>query len=241
MSDSSSPHGLQHTRLPCPSLTISWGLFKFMSVESVILSNHLILCCPLLLLPSIFPSIRVFSDESALCLRWPKYWSFSISPSNEYSGLISFRIGWFDLLVRGTLKRLLPLHSSKASILWPLAFFMVQLSHPYIATGKTIAFTKQTSVMPTYFSKCQILMISVRADTLFLSLLAVLQIFLLEGNVSIRVWRSHVWKLYLWGWKSMPVTGGDYYRKCLFVFYISVYKRNPCRKHILVIWTHWRK
>ena len=149
-------------------------------------SKHLILCHPLLP-PSIFPSIRVFSDESALCLRWPKYWSFSISPSNEYSGLISFRIGWFDLLVRGTLKRLILLHSSKASILWPLAFFMVQLSHPYIATGKTIAFTKQTSVMPTYFSKCQILMISVRADTLFLSLLAVLQIFLLEGNVSIRV------------------------------------------------------
>ena len=187
MSDSSLPHGRQHTRLPCPSLTISWSLFKFMSVESVMLSNHLILCCPLLLLPSIFPSIRVFSNELALRLRWPKYWSFSISPSNEYSGLISFRIDWFDLLVQGTLKRLLLLHSSKASILWLLAFFMVQLSHLYIATGKTIAVTKQTSVTPIYFSKCQILMISVRADTLFLSLLAVLQIFLLEGNVSIRV------------------------------------------------------
>ena len=141
MSDSSLPHGRQHTRLPCPSLTISWSLFKFMSVESVMLSNHLILCCPLLLLPSIFPSIRVFSNESALRLRWPKYWSFSISPSNEYSGLISFRIDWFDLLVQGTLKRLLLLHSSKASILWLLAFFMVQLSHLYIATGKTIALT----------------------------------------------------------------------------------------------------
>ena len=184
MSDSS---GLQHTRLPCPSLTIPWNLFKFMSVESVMLSNHLILCCPLLLLPSVCPSITVFTNESALRLRWPKYWSFSISPSNECSGLISFRIDWFDLLVQGTLKHLLLLHSSKASILWPLAFFMVQLSHPYIATGKTTAFTKHTSVVPTYFSKCQILMISVRADTLFLNLLVVLQIFLLEGNVSIKV------------------------------------------------------
>ena len=107
-------------------------------------SNHLIFCCPLLLLPSIFPSIRVFSNESVLCIRWPKYWSFSfnISPSNEYSGLISFRIDWFDLLaVQGTLKSFLQHHSSKASILWRSALFIVQLSHPYMTTGKTIVLT----------------------------------------------------------------------------------------------------
>ena len=112
-------------------------------------SNHLILCCPLLLLPSIFPSIRVFSSESALHIRWPKYWSFSfsITPSNEYSGLISFRIDWFDLLaVQGTLKSFLQHHSSKASILWCSAFFMVQLSYPYVTTGKTTALTTWTFV-----------------------------------------------------------------------------------------------
>ena len=112
-------------------------------------SNHLILCHPLLLLPSIFLSIRFFSNESVLHIRWPKYWSFSfnISPSNEYSGFISFRIDWFDLLVvQGTLKSLLQHHSSKASILWHSAFFMVQLSHPYMTTGKTIALTKWTFV-----------------------------------------------------------------------------------------------
>ena len=110
-------------------------------------SNHLILCCPLLLLPSIFPSIRVFSNESVLRIRWPKDWSFSISPSNEYSGLISFRMDWLDLLaVQGTLKNLLRNHSSKASSLWCSAFFIVQLSHPYITTGKTIALTRWTFV-----------------------------------------------------------------------------------------------
>ena len=112
-------------------------------------SNHLILCRPLLLLPSIFPSIRVFSSESILCIRWPKYWSFSfnISPYSEYSGLISFRIHWLDLLaVQGTLKSLLQHHSSKASILWHSAFFIVQLSHPYMTTGKTIALTRRTFV-----------------------------------------------------------------------------------------------
>ena len=116
-----------------------------MSIESVMPSNHLILCHPLLLLPSIFPSIRVFSNESVLPIRWPKYWnfSFSISPSNEYSGLISFRIDWLDLLtVQGTLKNLLQHHSSKASILWHSAFFIVQLSHPYMTTGKTISLTR---------------------------------------------------------------------------------------------------
>ena len=122
------------------SFTISWSLLQLMSIESVMPSNHLIFCHPLLLLLSIFPSIMVFSNESALCIRWPKYWSVSISPSNEYSGLISFRIGWFNLLaVQGTLKSLLQHHSSKASILLHSAFFMVQLSHPYMTTGKTIA------------------------------------------------------------------------------------------------------
>ena len=118
------------------------GLLKFMSIESVMPSNHLILCRPLLLPPSIIPSIRVFSNESVLRIRWPKYWSFSfsISPSNEYSGLISFRMDWLDLLaVQGTLKSLLQLHSSKASILRCSVFFVVQLSHPYMTTGKAIA------------------------------------------------------------------------------------------------------
>ena len=122
---------------------------KFMSIESVILSNHFILCCPLLLLPLIFPSIRIFSSELALCIRWQKYWSFSFSicPSNEYSGLISFRMDWLDLLtVQGTLKSLLQHHSSKASILRHSGFFMVQLSHPYMTTGKTIALTRWTFV-----------------------------------------------------------------------------------------------
>ena len=121
-------------------------------------SNHLILCCPLLLLPSIFPSITVFSNESALHIRWPKYWSFSfnISPSNEHPGLISFRVDWLDLLtVQGTLKSLLQHHTSKASILWRSAFFIVQLSHPYVTTGKTIALTRRTfvdKVMPLLFN-----------------------------------------------------------------------------------------
>ena len=123
------------------------SLLKLMSSKSVMPSSHLIFCCPLLLLPPIPPSIRVFSNESTLCMRWPKYWSFSfsISPSNEHPGLISFRMDWLDLLaVQGTLKSLLQHHSSKASILWLSAFFTVQLSHPYISTGKTIALTRWT-------------------------------------------------------------------------------------------------
>ena len=130
------------------SFTISWRLLKLMSIESVMPSNHLLLCHPLLL-PSIFPSIRVFSNESALHIRWPKYWSFSfsISPSNEYSRLISFWMDLFDLLaVQGTLKSLLQHHRLKAWILWCSAFFMVQLSYPYMTTGKTIALTRQTFV-----------------------------------------------------------------------------------------------
>ena len=126
------------------SITNSWSPPKPMSIESVMPSNYLIFCCPLLLLPSIFPSIRVFSSVSALRIRWPKYWSFSfsISPSSEHSGLISFRMDWLDLLaVQGTLKSLLQHHSSKASILLCSAFFIVQLSHPYMTTRKTIALT----------------------------------------------------------------------------------------------------
>jgi len=139
MSDFLRPHGLQHARHPCPSPTS----------RVYMPSNHLILGHPLLLPPSVFLSIRVFSNESVLRIRWPKYWSFSfnISPSNEYSGLISFRMDWFDLLaVQGTLKSLLQHHSSKASILQRTAFFIVQLSHPYMTTGKTIALTRWTFV-----------------------------------------------------------------------------------------------
>ena len=129
-SDYLQPHGLQHARLP---------LLKLMCMELVMPSNHLILCCPLLLPPLIFPGIWVFSNESVLCIKWPKYWSFSITPSSEYSGLISFTMDWLDLLaVQGTLKSLLQHHSSKASVLQCSAFFfIVQHSHPYMTTGKT--------------------------------------------------------------------------------------------------------
>ena len=131
------------------SITNSQSLLKLMSIESMMPSNHLILCCPLLFPPSMFPSIRVFSKESVLRIRWPKYWSFSfsISPSNEYSGLISFRMDWLDLLaVQGTLKSLLQHHSSKVSVHRCSAFFIVQLSHSCMTTGKTIPLTRQTFV-----------------------------------------------------------------------------------------------
>ena len=135
-----------HAGIPCPK-TISWSLLKFLSIESVMLSNHLILCPTLLLLPSIFPSIRVFSSELALSIRWRKYWNFSISSYNEYSRLISFRIDWFDLLaVQGTLKNLLQHHNSKASIFQCSAFLMVQLSHPYMTTGENLVLTSWTFV-----------------------------------------------------------------------------------------------
>ena len=155
----SSVHSLSHVWLfatpwitACQaSLSVinSWSLLKLMSIELVMPSNHLTLCRPLLLLPSIFPRIRVFSSKSVLPIRWPKYWSFSfsISPSNEYSGLVSFRMDWLDLLaVQGALKSLPQHHSSKASILQRSAFFIVQLSHPYITTGKAIALTRQIFV-----------------------------------------------------------------------------------------------
>ena len=146
MSDSLRPHGLQHARPPCPSPTPR--VYSNSCPLSLMPSNHLILCHPLLL-PSVFLSIRVFSNESVLCIRWPKIWSFSfsISPSNEYSVLISFRMDWFDLLaVQGTLKTLLQHHSSKALLLWHSAFFIVQLTYPYMTTGKTIALTRWTFV-----------------------------------------------------------------------------------------------
>ena len=141
------------------AITNSRSLLKLMSTEWVIPSNYLILCRPLLLLPSILPSIRVFSNEPVLCIRWPKYWSFSflISPSSEYSGLISFRMDWLDLLaVQGTLKSLLQHHSSKTSDLWHSAFFIVELAYPYMTTGKTIALTRWTfvgKVMSLLFNK----------------------------------------------------------------------------------------
>ena len=131
------------------SITNSQSLLKLMSIRSLMPSNHLILCHPLLLLPSIFPSIRLFSSGLVLLIRWPRDWSFSfsISPSNEHPGLIAFRMDWLDLLaVQGTLKSLLRHHSSKASILWTVTFLIVQLSHPYMTTGKTIALTRQTFV-----------------------------------------------------------------------------------------------
>ena len=155
MSSFSSVQSLSHVRLFATpwtaarqaslSITNSWSLLRLMSIESVMPSSHLILCRPLLLPSSIFPSIRVFSNESALHIKWPKYWSFSlnISPSNEFSGLISFRMDWLDLLtVQGILKCLLQHHSLKAAILRCLAFFIVQLSHAYMTTGKTIALTR---------------------------------------------------------------------------------------------------
>ena len=159
------------------SITNCRSLPKPMSIELVMPSNHLILCLPLLLQPSMFLSIRVFSNESALCIRWPKYWSFSfnISSSNEHIGLISFRMDWLDLLaIQGTLKSLLQHHSSKPSILWCSAFFIVQLSHPYMTTGKTIALTRWTFVdkgmsllfdmlsrlVINYLPKCKHLLIS---------------------------------------------------------------------------------
>ena len=150
------------------SINNSWSFFKLISIESVMPCNHLILCHPLLLPFSIFPSIRVFSNKSALHIRWPKYWSFrfSISPSNEYSGLqnISFRIDWLGLpTVQGTLKNLLQHHSSKASVLWQSAFFIVQLSHPYMTTGKTIALTRRNfvgKIMSLFFNMLSQLVIT---------------------------------------------------------------------------------
>ena len=170
------------------SITNSWSLLKLMSIESVMPSSHLILCRPLLLLFSIFPSIRVFSNESALLIRWPEHWSFSfsISPSNEHPGLISFRMDWLDLLaVQGTLKSLLQHHSSKASIIQHSAFFTVQLSHPYMTTGKIIALTRWTfvgKVMSLLFNMLSRLVITFlpRSKRLLISWLQSLSAVILE-------------------------------------------------------------
>ena len=175
------------------SVTNSRSSLKLMSIESVMPSNHLILCCPLLLSPSIFPSIRVFSNELVLHIRWPKYWSFSFSTSlsNEYSGLISFRIDWFDLLaVQGIFKSLLQHQSSKASILWQSAFFIVQLSYPYMITGKTIALTRWTfagKVMSLLFNVLSRLVIAFlpRSKHLLISWLPSPSAVLLEPKKSL--------------------------------------------------------
>ena len=164
ISDSLRPHESQHTRPPCPSPTPR--VHSDTSIESVMPSSHLILCCPLLLLPPIPPSIRVFSNESTLRMRWPKYWifSFSIILYKEHPGLISFRMDWLDLLaVQGNLKSLIQHHSSKASILQCSSFFIVQLSHPYMTTGKNIALTRRTlvgKVMSLLFSMLSRLVIT---------------------------------------------------------------------------------
>ena len=184
------------------SITNSQSILKLISTESVMPSNHLILCCPLLLLPSIFLSIRIFSNESALHIRWAKIWSFSfnIIPSNEYSGLISFRMNWLDLLeVQGALKSLLQHHSSKTSILGHSAFFMVQLSHPYMTTGKTIAWTRWTfvgKVMSLLFNILSRLVITFlpRSKGLFISWLLSPSTAILEPSKN-KV--SHCFPIYL--------------------------------------------
>ena len=174
------------------SITNSQSLLKLVSIELVMPSNHLILCLPLLLLPPIPPSIRVFSNESALCIRWPKYWSFSfnISPSNEHLGLISLRMDWLDLLaVQGTLKSLLQHHSSKASILQSSAFFIVQLSYPYMTTGKAIALTRWTfvdKVMSLFFNMLSMLVITFlsRSQHLLISWLQSPSVVILEPKIN---------------------------------------------------------
>ena len=184
------PHGLQHARIPCSSNN-SQSLLKLMSNELVMPSNHLILHRPLLLLPSIFPCTTVFSNESVLRIRWPKYWrfGFSISPSDEYLGLISFRMDWLDLLaVRETLKSLLQHNSSKASILQFSAFFMIQLSHPYTTTGKTIALIRWTfvgKVMSLLFNMLSTLATSFlpRSNCLLISWLQPSTAMILEAKI----------------------------------------------------------
>ena len=169
------------------SFTVSRSLLRFMSVVLVMPSNHLILCHPLLFLPSIFPSIRVFSNESVLHIRWPKYWSFSfsISPSNECPGLISFRMDWLDLLaIQGIHKSLLQHHSSKASILWCSAFFIVQLSHPYMTTGKTIVLPIRTFVGKVMSLLFNMLSRSVISPFLHGALFP----FSKKGNLRIKIW-----------------------------------------------------
>ena len=190
------------------SITNSWSLLKLMSIESVMPSNHLILCRHLFLPPAIFPSIRVFSNESVLCIKWPKYWSFSfsISPSNEYPGLISFRMDWLDLLaVQGTLKSLLQHHSLKASILWRSAFFIVQLSHPYMTSGKIIALSTWTfvgKVMSLLFNMLSRLVIAFlpRSKHLLISSAVILE------SLQNKVCHCFCFLIYLkwWDWRPYP-------------------------------------
>ena len=180
MSETATPWTAEQR--PSLSFSISRSLLKFMSIESVMPSNHLVLCGPLLLLPSTFPSIRVFLNELALQIRWPKYWSsnFSISVSNQYSGLISFRIDWFDLLaVQGTLKSLLQHHSSKASILQCSPFFIVQLSDPYMTSGKDTALTIRTFVgkMPLFFNMLSRFVIAFLPRSKCLNFMAVVTVY----------------------------------------------------------------
>ena len=190
MSDSATLRTAAH-QAPL-SFTISWSLPKLISIQLVMPSNHLILCCPLLLLPAIFPNIRDFSNELALCIRWPKYWSFSISPSNEYSGLVSFRMDWFDILaVQGTLKSLLQSHSLKASVLCHSAFFIVQLSHPYVTTGKAILTRwtfvgKLMSLLVNMLSRLVIALLS-RSKHLLISWLQSPSTVILEPKNSIQL------------------------------------------------------
>jgi len=203
VSNSLQPHESQHARPPCPSPTP--GVQRLMSIEWVMPSSHLILCRPLLLLPTIPPSIRVFSNESTLRMRWPKYWSFSFSiiPSKEIPGLICFRMDWLDLLaVQGTLKSLLQHHSSKASILWGSAFFTVQLSHPYMTTGKTIALTRRTlvgKVMPLLFNVLSRLVITFlpRSKRLLISWLQSPSAVILEPRKIKSATGFHCFPLYL--------------------------------------------
>ena len=204
---SSSVQSLSHVRLfatpwtaACQaslSITNSQSLLKLMSIESVMPSNYLILCHPLLLLPSIFPRIRVFSNESAPPIRWPKYWSFSfsISPSNEYPGLISFRMDWLDLLAdQGTLKSLLQHHNSKASVLWCSAFFIVQLSHPYVTTGKTIALIRWTFVGKVLFNMLSGLVITLLQRSKCLNFMLTITICSDFGASQNKVW--HCFPIY---------------------------------------------
>ena len=217
----SSVQSLSHVRLfatpwtaACQaslSITNSWSPPKPVSIESVMLSNHLILCRPLLLLPSIFPSIRVFSNESALCIRWPKYWSFSfnISPSNEHPGLISFRMDWLDLLaIQGTLKSLLQHHSSKASIIRHSAFFIVQPSHPNMTTGKIIALTRWTfvdKVMSLLFNMLSRLVITFLLRSLLISWLKSTSAVILEPQkISLSLFPLFPHLFAVKWWDQMP-------------------------------------
>ena len=194
------------------AFTISWSLLKLMSIESVMLSNHPVLCHLLLLLPSIFPSIRGFSNESAFRIRWPKYWSFSfsISPSNEYSRLISFQIDWFDFFaVQGTLRSLLQHYSSKSPSLWCSAFFIVQLSHPYVTTGKAIALTRQTFVCKTMsllFNMLSRLVITflLRSKRLLISWLQSPSAVILEPKKSLSLFPLFPQPFAMKWWDQMP-------------------------------------